>query len=124
MAPTQMKTVPSGRSDFCMNGAPAVQGMTCVGTPAPAMVGALERDTETIAKDAVVPAVEVPVVVPVLLAMLVPVVVPVVPVERPVVVEVTLVLPVALVADVPVDFAVDSAVVPVTLSRPGRLVAV
>jgi len=39
-APTTMKTVPSGRDDFCMNGASAVYGTTMVGIPAPATVGA------------------------------------------------------------------------------------
>lgn len=39
MAPMQMKTVPSGRVDFCINGAAAVYGMTIVGMAAPAMVG-------------------------------------------------------------------------------------
>jgi hypothetical protein len=39
MAPTQMKTVPSGRSDFCMNGAAFVLGMNSSGTPIPANVG-------------------------------------------------------------------------------------
>jgi hypothetical protein len=39
MAPTQMKTVPSGRSDFCMNGAAFVLGMNSLGTPIPANVG-------------------------------------------------------------------------------------
>lgn len=39
MAPMQMKTVPSGRVDFCINGAAAVYGMTMVGMAAPAMVG-------------------------------------------------------------------------------------
>ena len=38
-APTAMKNVPSGREDFCMNGASAVNGMTSVGIPAPAIVG-------------------------------------------------------------------------------------
>lgn len=38
-----MKTVPSGKFDFCMNGALAVYGMTIVGMPAPAMVGRSER---------------------------------------------------------------------------------
>lgn len=40
-APTTMKTVPSGRLDFCMNGASAVFGTIMVGIPAPAMVGRL-----------------------------------------------------------------------------------
>jgi SH3-like domain-containing protein len=39
VAPTAMNTVPSGRDDFCMNGASAVNGMTRVGMPAPWMVG-------------------------------------------------------------------------------------
>jgi hypothetical protein len=34
-----MNTVPSGKDDFCMNGASAVNGMTIVGIPAPWMVG-------------------------------------------------------------------------------------
>lgn len=38
-APTAMKTVPSGRSDFCIKGASAVKGMTMSGTVAPARVG-------------------------------------------------------------------------------------
>lgn len=38
-APTAMKTVPSGKADFCMNGAFAVYGTTIVGIPAPAIVG-------------------------------------------------------------------------------------
>ena len=38
-APTQMKTVPSGRLDFCMKGALAVSGTPTVGFRAPAMVG-------------------------------------------------------------------------------------
>lgn len=38
-APTQMKTVPSGRLDFCMKGAAAVSGTPMVGMPAPAIVG-------------------------------------------------------------------------------------
>jgi hypothetical protein len=33
MAPTTMKTVPSGRFDRCMNGAPAVHGTIGVGIP-------------------------------------------------------------------------------------------
>ncbi len=39
VAPTAMKKVPCGREDCCMNGAPAVQGITRVGMPAPAIVG-------------------------------------------------------------------------------------
>lgn len=39
IAPTQMKTVPSGRSDFCINGALAVSGTFWSGTPTPARVG-------------------------------------------------------------------------------------
>jgi hypothetical protein len=39
-APTQMKTVPSGRVDFCMNGALDVSGTIMVGTPTPSMLGA------------------------------------------------------------------------------------
>ena len=38
-APTQMKTVPSGRLDFCMKGALAVSGTPIVGSRAPEMVG-------------------------------------------------------------------------------------
>jgi hypothetical protein len=38
MAPTQMKTVPSGKSDFCINAAPAVLGIFGVGIPRPASV--------------------------------------------------------------------------------------
>lgn len=43
MAPTQIKRVPSGRFERCMNGASAVYGMTSVGIPAPAMVGIPDR---------------------------------------------------------------------------------
>lgn len=43
IAPTQMKTVPSGRSDFCMKDAPAVSGTFMTGTPTPASVGAPAR---------------------------------------------------------------------------------
>lgn len=42
-APTQMKTVPSGRFDFCIKGAPAVFGTCWTGTPTPASVGAPAR---------------------------------------------------------------------------------
>lgn len=49
-APTTMKTVPSGRDDFCINGASAVYGTTMVGIPAPATVGALvSLNTEFVA---------------------------------------------------------------------------
>ena len=41
IAPTTMKTVPSGRDDFCMNGALAVYGTMRVGILAPSMVGTL-----------------------------------------------------------------------------------
>lgn len=52
IAPTQMKTVPSGRLDFCMNGAAAVYGMTSVGIPTPANVGnSLRWKTEVEAED-------------------------------------------------------------------------
>ncbi len=40
--PTQMKTVPSGRFDLCMNGALLVSGMIRGGAPTPARVGAFE----------------------------------------------------------------------------------
>lgn len=43
IAPTQMKTVPSGRSDFCMKAAPAVSGTFILGIPTPASVGRPER---------------------------------------------------------------------------------
>jgi hypothetical protein len=43
IAPTHMKTVPSGRSDFCIKAAPAVSGTLCSGTPIPASVGAPTR---------------------------------------------------------------------------------
>lgn len=43
MAPTQMNTVPSGRSDFCINGALAVSGIFCSGIPTPARVGRPKR---------------------------------------------------------------------------------
>lgn len=39
-APTQMKTVPSGRFDLCMKGALEVSGTFMVGIPTPAMLGA------------------------------------------------------------------------------------
>ena len=39
IAPTMMKTEPSGRLLFCMNGAPAVSGTICVTGPTPAIVG-------------------------------------------------------------------------------------
>ena len=42
-APTQIKTVPSGRLDFCMKGAPAVSGTLTSGIPTPASVGAPTR---------------------------------------------------------------------------------
>lgn len=61
-APTTIKTVPSGREDFCMNGASAVYGTIIVGIPAPATVGAaVSEKREPVA----VPVVEVaePVVV-------------------------------------------------------------
>jgi hypothetical protein len=41
-APTHMKTVPSGRFDFCMNGAFEVSGTTISGVPTPANVGRSE----------------------------------------------------------------------------------
>ena len=41
-APTHMNTVPSGRLDFCMNGAMEVSGTTMSGTPTPANVGKSE----------------------------------------------------------------------------------
>ena len=44
-APTQMKTVPSGKSDFCMKAAPAVLGICATGVPRPAMV--VKPDNET-----------------------------------------------------------------------------
>ena len=37
--PTQMKTVPSGREDFCMNGAAEVSGTMMVGIDAPGILG-------------------------------------------------------------------------------------
>lgn len=43
IAPTQMKTVPSGRSDFCIKGAAAVSGTFWFGIPTPASVGRPER---------------------------------------------------------------------------------
>jgi hypothetical protein len=43
IAPTQIKTVPSGRSDFCMKAAPAVSGTFMMGTPTPARVGRPSR---------------------------------------------------------------------------------
>lgn len=43
MAPTQMNTVPSGRSDFCINGALAVSGTFWSGIPTPASVGRPRR---------------------------------------------------------------------------------
>lgn len=57
-APTQMKTVPSGRLDFCMKGALAVSGTMTVGMPAPAIVGRpvrwkTERETVVAAAPAV-----------------------------------------------------------------------
>ena len=39
VAPTAMNTVPSGYCDFCINGAPAVEGTLCTGALAPAKVG-------------------------------------------------------------------------------------
>jgi hypothetical protein len=39
IAPTMMKMEPSGRLDFCMNGARAVSGTICVTGPTPAIVG-------------------------------------------------------------------------------------
>jgi hypothetical protein len=45
IAPTQIKTVPSGRSDFCMKAAPAVSGTCMTGTPTPASVGRPESCT-------------------------------------------------------------------------------
>lgn len=58
-APTQMKTVPSGRLDFCMKGALAVSGTPTVGSRAPAMVGRpvrwkTERDTVLLRSGALV----------------------------------------------------------------------
>jgi hypothetical protein len=38
-APTHIKTVPSGRVDFCIKAAPAVLGTCRTGTPTPASVG-------------------------------------------------------------------------------------
>lgn len=43
IAPTQMKTVPSGRLDFCINAAPDVSGILGTGIPTPASVGAPAR---------------------------------------------------------------------------------
>lgn len=43
IAPTQMKTVPSGRSDFCIKSAPDVSGTFWSGMPTPAIVGAPAR---------------------------------------------------------------------------------
>jgi len=40
--PTQIKTVPSGRFDLCMNGALLVSGIIRGGAPTPARVGAFE----------------------------------------------------------------------------------
>jgi hypothetical protein len=40
-----MKTVPSGRSDFCIKAAPAVSGTCMIGTPTPASVGRPESCT-------------------------------------------------------------------------------
>ena len=40
-----MKTVPSGRFDFCMKAAPAVSGTFMSGIPTPAIVGRAERRT-------------------------------------------------------------------------------
>lgn len=53
-APTQMKTVPSGKLDFCMNGAPLVSGTMREGmdVTTPAIVGALERSPVTTVVDA------------------------------------------------------------------------
>jgi len=48
-APTMINTVPSGREDFCMNGASAVYGTTIVGIPAPATVGAAVRENSELA---------------------------------------------------------------------------
>lgn len=45
IAPTQMKTVPSGRSDFCMNKARDVSGTCWLGIPTPARVGRPESPT-------------------------------------------------------------------------------
>jgi hypothetical protein len=39
IAPTQIKTVPSGRLDFCIKGAAFVLGTTIAGIPTPANVG-------------------------------------------------------------------------------------
>ena len=60
-APTQMKTVPSGRLDFCMKGALAVSGTPIVGSRAPEMVGRpvrwkTERDTVLLRSGALVTA--------------------------------------------------------------------
>lgn len=43
IAPTTMKTLPSGRLDFCMNGAFAVLGTVGVGMVAPATVGRSDK---------------------------------------------------------------------------------
>jgi hypothetical protein len=45
IAPTQMNTVPSGRSDFCIKKAPDVSGTCWLGTPTPASVGRPESWT-------------------------------------------------------------------------------
>jgi hypothetical protein len=49
-APTQMKTVPSGRFDFCMNGAPLRSGIIKDGidVTTPAIVGAFEMRPEIV----------------------------------------------------------------------------
>jgi hypothetical protein len=43
MPPTMMKTLPSGRLDFCIKGALAVLGTVGVGSVAPATDGRLDR---------------------------------------------------------------------------------
>lgn len=63
-APTTIKTVPSGRLDFCMNGAALKSGMMSVGTEVttPDIVGALERrPDETTVEAAVADVVDAPV---------------------------------------------------------------
>lgn len=64
-APTQMNTVPSGRLDLCMNGAPLVSGTIRDGieVTTPAIVGALERRPETTVEAVVEAAIVVAAVV-------------------------------------------------------------
>lgn len=116
-APTAMKTVPSGRVDFCMKGAPAVYGMTRSGTPAPAIVGKPVNPVKEAVTEPVLPVVDEPVVslvvspvVVVSAVLLVAVVPPVVALVSPVVASV------ALVASV----FVGTAVACVAVERSGR----